>query len=79
MIIKCIVSTLNSNGEPDLFFVKVEGTEEQIIENAEHLNAAKDEAAEQGHEPYLVYDEKDSAGSAMLPLMEWDSASVVSI
>jgi len=74
--IKCIVSVTNSNGEPDLFFIIVNATEEQI-ENGEHYDTAKDEACDYGYEPYLVYDENDSAGKSMLSLFQWETASVI--
>lgn len=78
MNIKCIVAATNSNGDPDLFFVIVSCTQEQQ-EEGEHYEVAKGAAEKQGYEPYLAYDENDSAGRAMLPLFAWESASVVEI
>jgi hypothetical protein len=78
MIIKCIVAVVNSNGEPDLFFVKVDATQSEIDEG-EHYNAAEIYAKDQGHEPHLAYDENDRAGNAMLPLFVWETASIVGI
>jgi len=71
-----MVAATNSNGEPDFFFVKVDGTEEQI-EHGWHYDAAKDEASEHGYEPYLVYDENCSAGKALMEHFVWESASTV--
>lgn len=76
--IKCIVAGINSNGEPDFFFVKVGGTAEQI-EEGQHYDTAKDEAAEQGYEPALVFDENDPAGKAILNSFVWESASTITI
>lgn len=74
--IKCIVAGRNADGEPDLYFVIVEATEEQI-ENGEHYDAANANAYNNGYEPFLVYDEECSAGRAMLPLFAWESATVI--
>jgi len=74
--IKCIVAAENANGVPDLYFVKVQCTDEQY--NAgDHYTMATYSAIREGYEPMLTYDEFDSAGKAMLPLFNWDSASVV--
>jgi hypothetical protein len=76
--IRCIVACINSNGEPDLFFVKVKGTEEQI-NNGEHYTTAKEAADAEGYDPVLTYDEECAAGRAMLALFEWDTASTIEI
>ena len=78
MIVKCIVATRNSFGEPDLFFVKVSCSETQYNEGW-HYEAAKEKAEDEGYESYLVYDENDSAGKAMLVLFAWDTASIVKV
>ena len=79
MEIKCIVACHNSNGEPDLFFVKVETTQEQI-DNGVHYARAREEAELCGYDACITsvtFDETDSAGKAMLDLFQWDSANVV--
>lgn len=78
MNIKCIVAATNSNGEPDLYFVTVNATEEQI-ENGRHYDAAKAHAEQAGYEPALCYDEECSAGKAMLPLFQWETVSTIKI
>ena len=76
LTIHCIVAASNSNGDPDLFFVKVRCTQEQY-DNGAHYVRAKAAAESAGYEPFLAYDEQDSAGRAMLPLFEWKTASTV--
>ena len=79
MNIKCIVACHNSNGEPDLFFVKVEATEDQI-ENGEHYDRARREAELCGYDAGITsvtFDESDSAGKAMLDLFQWDTSSII--
>jgi hypothetical protein len=76
--IKCVVSVVDSNGSPDFHFVIVECTEEQY-NNDEHYDAAKNDAADIGYEPYLAYDEFDNAGKAMLSLFNWETANTISI
>ncbi len=76
--IRCIVAATNANGEPDLYFVMVYATEEQI-NNGEHYEVACAKACEEGYDAVLAYDERDTAGKAMLPLFEWNTAPVVDI
>jgi len=74
--VRCVVACVNANGEPDLFFVRVECTGEEYDHGA-HYDCAEDAAKEEGYEPHLAYDEHDAAGSAMMVLFEWDTASAV--
>lgn len=76
MIAACIVSCLNSNGEPDFFFVKVQCTQEQY-DNGYHYEAAKDFAEDEGYEAYLVYDQNDPGGKAIMDKFNWQSASLI--
>ena len=78
MILRCVVAAINAAGEPDLFFVKVECTDEQY-NDGEHYVAAKRAAEDDGYEPVLAYDEDDPAGSAMMSLFVWKSASTVEV
>jgi len=78
VIVRCICAALNSNGEPDLFFVKVD-CPEYCIDSGAHYTAAADAAGENGYDPMLTFDENDPGGRAMLPLFVWDTASVVTI
>ena len=79
MEIKCIVACHNANGDPDLFFVKVEATQEQI-DNDEHYDRAREEAELCGYDACITsvtFDENDSAGKAMLDMFYWNTASIV--
>ena len=74
-LIKVCVGCESTNG-PDLFFVKVECTDEQY-ENGVHYMIALDWVRE-NHEvdgPYWVCDENDPA-KAVMDLFNWDTASV---
>lgn len=77
-VVRCIIAALNGNGEPDLFFVKVECSEAQYNDGA-HYEAAKKAAAADGYEPRMAFDESDSGGKAMLPLFTWETATLVTI
>ena len=77
-IIRCIVAAINPNGEPDLYFVKVRCTEEDI-DNGYHYATARNEAERNGYEPKMAMDENDAAGRAVLDKFEWDTASVVDV
>ena len=78
MQISCIVAAINSNGESDLYFIVIECTQAQKDEG-EHCKAAKAQCEEDGYEAFLCYDENDIAGRMMLPLFEWDSATILDI
>ena len=78
MNIKCVVSATNANGEPDLYFVIVQCTVEQF-ESGLHYAAAKASAETNGYEAYLAYDEFDTVGKTLLPLFEWDTATITII
>lgn len=75
---KVIVAAINSNGESDFHFFKMSGLE-KFFETEEYLfhPAAKRFSENEGYEPYLVYDEDDQAGSAILDKFVWESASTV--
>jgi hypothetical protein len=69
----------NASGEPDLTFVIVKCSNKEF-EEGDHYWAAHSWAADQGYEmPFIAFDEKDSAGRALLPLFVWKSASVVDV
>lgn len=73
-----IVAGINANGSPDLYFVKVKCTEQELNEG-EASQAAMDKAIEEGYEPKLAFDEFDSAGKAMLQLFIWESADTIEV
>ena len=75
--LKCVVAGTNSNGSPDFYPVIVECTDDDI-EHGRHYDAAKDDAAEHGYEPYLVYDEKElPINERIMTLFDWDNAITV--
>lgn len=76
MKLKCSVACLNGNGEPDLFFVTVECSEEQY-NDGKHYEAANSHALDSGYEPMLAYDENDPAGSALAELAIWESMDTI--
>lgn len=77
MIIKCIIAANSING-PDLFFCKVQGTEEQI-DNEDHYDVAKGEAQNHGFEhPMIVFDQYDPP-KCLFDLFAWETASVIKI
>jgi hypothetical protein len=76
--IKCIVAGFNPEGCADLYFVKVECTEDQEVCGS-HIAAARKQAIKDGWEAPVIFDEYDHAGKAMLPLFVWESASVIKI
>lgn len=78
IMLRCAVAAINSNGEPDLFFVKVVCTEDDF-ENGRHYVAAYEAAEAAGYDGKVAYDERDNAGEAMLQNFVWESASVVTV
>lgn len=76
-LIRCIVAATNSNGEPDLFFVKISASAAEI-ELGAHFDTARGAAEAQGYKPALAFDETNAAGRHMLPLFAWDTASIAS-
>lgn len=78
-IYRCVVACYNADGEPDLFFVKVRCLEEQFDEGY-HCAAAEQAAKQSGYEgDKITFNETDRAGMALMPLFEWDSASIVDV
>lgn len=74
--LRMMIACVNANGESDFFFLKV-GADKNQIENGDHYNFAEAIAEEQGYEhPMVSFDEKDSAGKAILEHFVWDSASM---
>ena len=74
--IKMIVACTNASGEPDLFFFKLK-TNDNCIESMLTVDRARQIAKDEGYEgPYVVYDETDRAGKAMLDKFVWESATV---
>lgn len=78
-ILRIVVAATNANGEPDFFFLKVKCTPNQY-DNGDHYEAALDKAEEEDYEgPFVVFDENDSAGKAIMSHFAWQSAEVVDI
>ena len=78
MIIRCMVAAVNSNGESDFYFVKVECTNEQY-ELGEHYDTVAKKAEDEGYEPKLVFDENEYAGQAILDHFSWDTAETIDL
>lgn len=73
MIVKVVVAAEGFNG-PDLFFCKVECTEEQY-DNGDHYDTAKLAASDNGYEGSMVaFDENDDP-KPLFGLFEWKTAS----
>jgi hypothetical protein len=70
-IIRCAVFSNNSNGEPDIFFCKINCSQEQY-NKVEHYKSAMQLAQENGYEAFLACDQNDPAG-ACLKLFNWKS------
>ena len=80
-VIRCIVTCTNANGEPDLFFVKVQCTKKDI-EHGQHYDAAREAACQAGYEANigsLVYDEDNAAGKTLASLFYWSNANTVTL
>jgi hypothetical protein len=78
MIVRCMVAAINSSGDADFYFVKVDCSEEQY-ELGEHYDAAENQAVKEGYETKLTFDEFESAGKAIVDHFEWDSATTILI
>jgi len=77
--IRCVVAAINSNGDPDFYFVKVKATEEQI-NNGDHYDAARESAEDEGYEALLTYDQNDYGWKAFSRnAFDWKTAPVVTI
>jgi hypothetical protein len=75
-----IIAGFNSNGEPDLFFLKVKCTQ-QDFDTGEYHNSAFNLAEDHGFNPILTYDASCAAGRAMLnsTLFVWTTSPIVEI
>jgi hypothetical protein len=78
-IIKCIVAAYNAMGEADLYPIKVSATEEQISDG-QHCYAARHAAELKGYgRCYVVFDEDESAGHALMVLFDWNIVATVTV
>ncbi len=69
--IKAVVLCSNSDGSPEFFTCEVQATNDEI-ENGEHLDAAKQMAAEQGFEgPMIAFDRGDAAWKQFGSVLAW--------
>lgn len=78
MLTRVVVAALNSNGEPDFYFVKIRSTYEEY-QDGEHYALAERKAIDEGYEPRISFDELDPAGKAILEHFVWDSASTYTV
>lgn len=77
--IKCVVCAMNANGQPDLYFVRVNGTQEQFDEG-QHYEAAENDADAQDYEPKLVYDETDPYSFELLSICpNWRRTTLINL
>lgn len=76
MEVKCVVACHNAGGEPDLFFVKVECSQDEYG-YGDHYEKAESAAYDEGYSgPMVVFDENDGP-SGLFDLFVWESASIV--
>jgi hypothetical protein len=69
--VKVAVLCHNSNGVPEFHTCTPEVTQEQI-DNGEHYDLAKENAANNGYEePMLAFDAKDVAGRQLAEVLAW--------
>lgn len=73
-----IVAGINSEGDPDFFFCKVTGSQEDY-DNDEFYNTARTAAREQGYGPELVAFDQDDGPSFLFNHFEWDTATKILI
>jgi hypothetical protein len=79
LIVRCVVACLNSNGEPDFFFVKV-GKESPDTDDSLVTDKAIEIAEDNGYECYgsLVYTPDESAFKAFTEhAFVWETATLV--
>jgi hypothetical protein len=69
--VKCAVFSHNSNGEPDIFFCRINCSSEEY-DHGKHYHKANELAQENGYDPFLACDENDPAG-AVMRLCQWSS------
>jgi hypothetical protein len=76
MLINMVIAGTNANGDSDLFFCKVD-ISEQGYADGEHFTAAQEYAQDEGYEgPFVVFDQY-SPPKPMFDLFEWNTASVI--
>ena len=81
MNIKCVVACINSNGEPDLYALKVQCTEDQY-NFGDHYKRAREAADENGYDSSdIVFDEHDRVFISMFQenFIDWDTTSIYKI
>lgn len=78
MVIRCVVAGHSGDG-PDLWFVAVQCSGPEY-RDGQHYEAATQWASSQGIDsPMIVFDEHDRSANKLIPLFEWDTASVVDV
>jgi hypothetical protein len=69
--VKVVVLGTNSNGEPEFHTCTPEVTQTEI-DNGEHYELAKENAAENGYqEPMIAFDHADSAARQLGEVLAW--------
>lgn len=77
-IINCVVAGINRFGEPDMFFVRVNCTQDQI-DNGKYYFAARKHVEESGFVPVMVFAENDPGYSYIRTEQSEDVAEIIEI
>lgn len=75
---RMVVAAVNGMGDPDFYFCKVRGAEDQYNEGMFEEKACQ-QAEKEGYEPKLAYSESCRAGSSLVCLFNWDTATIIEI
>lgn len=75
---RMVVASVSPDGDPDFYFCKVKGTMDQFNFGMFEAHASH-QASKEGYIPKLVYSECCRAGSSLVCLFNWETASVVDI
>lgn len=77
MIVNMVVAAQGFAG-PDLYFCKVECSQEQY-DNGEHYDAAHSAAKKNGYDGSMVAFDENDPPKAMFGLFNWESATIYKI
>jgi len=76
MRIRVLVSARNVSGEPDFYPCIVYCTQDQY-DNGDHYEAARQQAIDEGYDPFLAYDENDTGLQRILHKFGWTSVPTI--
>ncbi len=77
MIVKMVVAAQGQDG-PDLYFCKVDCTEQQYADG-DHYDRAKEAAEENGYEGSMIAFDEHDPPKPLFGLFNWESASVFKV